>query len=206
MSFVAFRRQDEIGEIIETQKQHYWDLSEDTSEQSNATHSYKGNKKQTSGTLIEVEGAQNGTSKEERKGRKPWGFRKTKGSQKSVEEKSEEEQKQNATKSVVLPGPTFNERHLHDESLLQLRNDTLGVGTYEVYPETMIAKDAAVRSSLCAQHAWSNRQIGRLQTGFIVDKLQLRDSARNQRQGCIFEGFARCMFHCSYPPLRMLLT
>ena len=124
VALLGFRRHDEIGEIIETQKQHYWKASSDgvNNETTETSASGKSKNGEKSGTLVSDTSSSGdeivrfGFGKGKKGGKK--------GSK--VEEKVEEESAGNVTEKMA-PGPTFKERYLHDESLRQLRNDSLGV-------------------------------------------------------------------------------
>ena len=156
MSLFAFRRQDEIGEIIETQKSHYFNSEGGASHLHNATEGLrdpsaaKGSKE----TLVEVGETHDEESVRSKDGKgkarvgSGWGRWGRKGKGKTAED--EEEARKNATKSVVAPGPTFGERKLQDESLVQLRNETLGVRTSLTCGTKFVADSIAVRSDLRA--------------------------------------------------------
>ena len=114
MSLVAFRRQDQIGDMIQTSKSHW----------TNATSSYHGKIYSAGHSADEmiVDPPDDGDRR----------INETKTIGNEDSSAKQKEAKVNATAAATpteafCPGPTMGERQLKDENRRQLRNETLGV-------------------------------------------------------------------------------
>ncbi|KAG8534028.1 uncharacterized protein KY384_000871 [Bacidia gigantensis] len=118
LSFVGFRKHDEIGDIIQNQRQSW---------KNTTSYTYQG----SSDTASDDEALENSPSSfnsEYKKDKKLAGKTSSKSSKQSHKqsEPEEEEEEEEEEQEPVAPGPVFDNRKLSSESLIDLRNDTLG--------------------------------------------------------------------------------